>query len=126
MKPIDALCLCLGLVAATLMTGCGRDSAGSSPAPAATNATSQSDAGNPATAAPDYLGALGQAKTFSEKQVDLAYVRQGIQMFQVSEGRYPRDLQELVPNYIGKIPPAPAGCKISYNPANGEVKVEKQ
>ncbi|HZI33991.1 MAG TPA: hypothetical protein VFF11_16750, partial [Candidatus Binatia bacterium] len=94
--------------------------------PAATNSTSKYDSGNPVTAPADYVGAVGQAQKFSEKTIDLAYVKQGIQMFQASEGRYPKDLQELVPNYIGKVPEAPYGYKISYDPATGEVKVVKQ
>lgn len=75
----------------------------------------------------DYLGAMGQAKKHAEKTVDLASLNKDIQMFYVSEGRYPKSLQELVDNkYIPEIPQAPYGMKIVYDPTTGEVKIVKQ
>ena len=74
----------------------------------------------------DYLGAVGQAKQYSVKQIDLAYLNQAIELFNAQEGRYPKDLNELMPNYIGKLPPAPYGTKIIYDAAQREVKVVKQ
>lgn len=100
-----------------LVAGCGDSS---KPGTAANSVS------NEVTAPLNYLGTVVQAKKDSEKQIDLAYVKEGIQMFQVSEGRFPKNLQELVPNYIGKVPVAPNGYKISYDPATGEVKVVKQ
>ncbi len=47
-------------------------------------------------------------------------------MFYVQEGRYPKDLQELVPGYIPKIPDAPYGYKMTYDAASGTVKVAKE
>ena len=44
----------------------------------------------------------------------------------VQEGRYPKTLEELTPNYVAKIPEAPLGYQIDYNATKGEVKVVKQ
>lgn len=82
---------------------------------------------NPLNAPADYLGALGQAKKYAEKTVDLAALTKAIQMFNVSEERYPTNLQELVDGrYIPEMPRAPLGMKIVYNPNTGEVKIVKQ
>ncbi len=75
---------------------------------------------------PDYIGVVGQAQKYSVKQIDLAQLNQAIQQFNAAEGRYPKDLQELVPNYLAKIPQVPAGYQISYDPASGKVKVVQQ
>jgi hypothetical protein len=47
-------------------------------------------------------------------------------MFNASEGRYPKDLQELIPNYLGKMPAVPIGYKIVYDTNTYTVKVVKQ
>jgi hypothetical protein len=104
-----------------LLTGCGDNN--SSKTTQATNAPVRYDSGNPLTVVPDYLGAVGQAQKYSIKQIDLAYLNQAIQQFNASEGRFPKDLNELIPNYIGKIPDAPYGQKIVYDPNSGTVKV---
>lgn len=124
MKAIYAISL--SIATTVLVSGCGNNSSSSGQTPASTNTTSKYDSGNPTTAPADYIGAVGQAQKFSEKTIDLAYVKQGIQMFQASEGHYPKTLQDLVPNYIGKVPTPPKGYKISYNPNTGEVKVVKE
>jgi hypothetical protein len=49
-----------------------------------------------------------------------------VQLFYVQEGRFPKTLEELTPNYVAKIPPAPLGYKIDYDAAKGEVKMVKQ
>jgi hypothetical protein len=104
-----------------ILTGCG----GSGPTnqPAATNTATNFANGNPLTAVPDYVGVVGQAQKYSVKEIDLAYLHQAIEQFNVSEGRYPKSLQEMVPNYIGKVPDAPYGSKIVYDPGTGTVKV---
>ncbi|MDD5139619.1 MAG: hypothetical protein PHY43_05075 [Verrucomicrobiales bacterium] len=115
------------LAAATaLFAGCGDDSSKKTTTNAATNAEPRYDTGNPLTAPADYIGALGQAKKHAEKVIDVSYINQAIQMFNVQEGRNPKDLQELVPNYIAKIPDAPIGMKIVYDATAGTVKVVKQ
>ena len=110
--------------AGLLLAGCGNSD--SSKPTQATNATPNYASGNPLTAPVDYLGAVSQAKKYSEKQIDLAYINHAIQLFSAQEGRLPKDLKELMPNYIGEIPRAPYGSKIVYDPNTGEVKVVKQ
>jgi hypothetical protein len=117
--------LLIPLVAGFFLTGCGNSS--SSTGPAATNTPVTNFAnGNPVTVLPDYIGVVGQAQKYSVKQIDLAQLNQAIQQFNAAEGRYPKDLQELIPNYLAKVPQVPAGYQISYDPATGKVKVVQQ
>jgi len=103
------------------LAGCGENA---SQPKQATNAPTAS---SPLTAPVDYLGAVGKAKTFAEKTVDLAQLKQAIQMFQVDKARFPKDLNELVQEkLINEIPKAPYGMKIVYDASNGQVKVVKQ
>ena len=56
--------------------------------------------------------------------MDSASLNEAVQMFFNAEGRYPKDLNELVEKqYINQIPAAPNGMKLDYNPATGKVKV---
>jgi ABC-type glycerol-3-phosphate transport system substrate-binding protein len=116
--------LLLSLAAGLLLAGCGGSNS-SKPAQA-TNATPNYNTGNPITAPVDYLGAVGQAQRYAIKTIDLSYLNEAIQQFNAAEGRLPKDLKELMPNYIGKIPQAPYGTKIVYDPNTGVVKVVKQ
>ena len=105
------------IVCCVLLAGCG-DSGSSS---------SGTSSGNPLTAPADYLGAMGKAKQSAVKTVDVAALTKAIQMFQVDQGRLPKDLNELVAmKYIPKIPDAPFGKKIVYNATAGTVKVVAQ
>jgi hypothetical protein len=110
--------------AGLFLTGCGDDS--SKKTAQATNAPAKYDTGNPLTAPGDYLGVVVQAKTHSEKVIDVAYINQAIQLFNASEGRFPKTLDELVPNYLGKMPETPFGTKLAYDATAGTVKVVKQ
>ena len=112
------------LAAGLLLAGCG-GSDSSKPAQT-TNATPNYGSGNPITAPVDYLGAVGQAQKYAVKTIDVSYLNQAIQQFNAAEGRLPKDLKELVPNYVGKIPQAPYGSKIVYDPNAGTVKVVQQ
>ena len=106
------LCLMAGLL---LLGGCGKSGESS-------NTTGAS--GNPVTAPVDYLGAAGKAKVSSDKAVSSAGLNQTIKLFYAQEGRFPKDLNELVrPDYLNAIPPPPAGMQYSYDPASGVVKV---
>ena len=102
------------VAAAALLAGCGDDSSKKTAA-----ATNESAPGG-------YLGAIMQAQQHSEKVIDVAYINQDIQLFNASEGRYPKDLQELIPNYLGKMPAVPNGYKIVYDTNTWSVKVVKQ
>jgi hypothetical protein len=89
--------------------------------------TNAPTASSPLTAPVDYLGAVGKAKTFAEKTVDLAQLNQAIQMFVAQESRYPKSLDELKEaKLINEVPKAPYGMKIEYDANTGKVKVVKQ
>jgi hypothetical protein len=99
-------------LAALLLAGCGQSG-------------SSGSAGNsPANASADYVGALGRSQAKAVGVIDLASLKQAIQMFNVNEGRYPKDLKELADSkLISKVPDAPNGMKISYDAATGNVSL---
>ena len=100
------------------LTGCGDKPAAKS------STTNAAPSGNPITAPVDYLGAAAQAKKVSEKTIDLAALRQAINLFYAQEDRYPRDLQELVTEqYLGSLPPTPTGMQFKYNAKTGEIAI---
>jgi len=101
-----------------LLVGCGDSSSNSSEA---------SPSGNPVNAPADYVGALGKAQQNAVKTVDLSALTKAVQMFQAEQGRWPKDLNELVAiKYLSKVPDAPVGKKISYDPNTGVVKIVAQ
>jgi hypothetical protein len=101
-----------------LLTGCGEKT------PAQPSQTNSTASGNPITAPVDYLGAVAKAKKASEKTIDVAALRQAINLFYAQEDRYPRDLQELVTaKYIGSLPPPPAGMQFKYDAKSGEFSI---
>src|SRR5829696_2266245 len=111
------MALPLIMMAGLLFCGCGkRDSASSS--------TNTSASGNPITAPVDYLGAAAKANRAAEKTVDTVGLNQAVQLFQVQEGRLPKNLDELVTKkYVNSIPPPPAGMKYDYNTQTGQLKI---
>lgn len=111
------------IIATLLAAGCGNKSS----TPAATNTATRFDTGNPLTAPVDYIGAVNQAKKYSEKQIDIAYVTQAIGLFQAGEGRYPKSIDELVQeHYLGKYPDLPPGYQLNYDPNTGALKVTRK
>ncbi len=65
-------------------------------------------------------GALKQAKEPDE----ILYVRNKINAFHRTEGRYPSSLDELVEkSYVTSLPQAPAGKQLAYDPATGKIEV---
>lgn len=89
--------------------------------------TNTASSGNPMNAPADYLGALAKGQQQAVKTVDTASIDRAIQMFNVEKGRNPKDLDELVQEkYMPKIPAAPNGMKLVYDPNAGTVRVEKQ
>ena len=72
------------------------------------------------------MKSLGEAQKAADKTIDVSYINQAIQLFNAQEGRYPKNLQELVPAYVAKIPDAPFGYKIVYDTASATVKVVKE
>ena len=104
------------------LAGCGQKQAATTSAPS-TNAAS----GSPLSAPADYVSGLGNAQKRAVKVVDTASINQAVQLFNVAEGRYPKDLDELVQSkYIGKIPDPPPGMKINYDATTGQVTVTQQ
>jgi hypothetical protein len=108
--------LVLPLAAGLFLTGCGEKA--SQKTTQAVNAVS-----NVVDAPLNYVGAVVQAQKHAENVIDVSYINQDIQMFNASEGRYPNDLQELIPNYLGKMPEVPFGYKLVYDTNSYTVKV---
>jgi hypothetical protein len=97
------------LSAALLIAGCGDEKS------------------NPVTAPVDYVGTAVKQQQSAIKTVDTTALNQAVQLFNVQEGRYPKDLNELVEKkYIGKLPDAPVGMKLSYDATAGKVAVVKE
>ncbi len=118
MKAPLYVCLATGLV----LTACSQKS----DAPVASTNT-PSAGSSPIDAPAGYLGALAKSQQAAIKTIDTTSLDQAIQLFSVENGRNPKDLNELVEKkFIGKIPEAPFGTKLVYDPAAGTVKVVKQ
>jgi len=100
------------VTAAFLLTGCGGDS--SSTAPAQNNSTANN-------ASP-----VVQPEIYAQKKTDLASLNQAVQQYNAQEGHYPKTLQDLAPDYISKIPGAPAGYKFNYDASSGTVTLVQQ
>jgi hypothetical protein len=110
------------VVLAAALTACSpaKDGGGAQP----TNAAAGE---NPLTAPADYLGAVSAAQKSAVRVVDLAAVQQAIQMFNVSEGRYPGQLNELVTEgYLPRLPDLPTGMTYQYDPASGQVRAVRR
>ncbi len=113
----------LSLLACVVLVGCG----GSSDKPPQTTNGAASGSSSPLNAPADYVGALGKAKQTAVKTVDTASLNQAIQMFNVENGRNPKDLNELVEKkMIPRIPDVPRGMKLDYDATAGKVKVVPQ
>ena len=98
------------MAAAFLLAGCGESS---SPQPQV----------NPADVTNN---TLVNAKRTADKTIDVSFINQAIQLFNVQEGRYPKTLDELTPKYVAKIPDAPLGYKLAYDANKGEVSVVRE
>lgn len=108
------------ITVAGLAPGCGQKK--DAPDTGATNAASSGS--NPISAPADYVGAVVNAQQHSLKVVDTVQVQQAIRQFQVSEERYPKDLEELVKEgYLPALPKLPARMKYQYDARTGQVRV---
>jgi hypothetical protein len=103
-------CLLATTAAMVLLSGCDKKS------------SSQNATINPA----DVNNPLVNAKRTADKTLDVSYLNQAVQLFNVQEGRYPNTLEELTPKYVAAIPDAPLGYKINYDASKGEVTVVRQ
>jgi hypothetical protein len=115
------------LIAGMFAAGCGKSSSSKSPPGTPVKPTSQpTNTAAAAQPAGGYLGALVQADKYAVKTIDVSFLNQAVQLFNTQEGRLPKDLNELVPNYVAKLPAAPYGSKIVYDAASGVVTVVKE
>ncbi len=108
----------LALVLTLLVPGCGDSSS---------KPKTQSDSGSALNAPANYLGAATKAQQGAVKVVDVSAINQAIKLFNVDQGRYPTDLNELVQKkYLPQMPQAPAGSRFEYDATAGQVKVVRQ
>ncbi len=97
-----------------LLAGCGQK----------TGAPAKTDSASGPT---DYLKSAAKAQKTAVKAVDTVALNKAIEMFYVQEGRFPKDLDEVVAKqFIAEIPPAPAGMQIIYDAKAGLVRLEKE
>lgn len=62
-----------------------------------------------------------QTLTQAHLDTDVVRLQEAVKYFYVDKESYPRELYELVPNYIEKLPVRPDGDPYGYNPITGEV-----
>ncbi len=113
----------VSVLAGTLFfLGCGEPSEKT-----ATSTNASSSASSPANAPADYLRAIANGQQSAVKTVDTTSLDKAIQLFNVDNGRNPKDLNELVQKkYIAKIPDVPFGTRLVYDATQGSVQIEKQ
>jgi hypothetical protein len=112
----------VALTVALLLSGCGEKS---NTTVSSTNTASSG--GNPLDAPGDYLKAVANGKQSAVKTVDVTSLKKAIELFNVDQGRNPKDLQELVQKkFIPLIPATPYGTKLVYDANAGTVEVVKQ
>jgi hypothetical protein len=105
-----------------LLNGCAKKQETAEP-----NLLTNNSSGNPLTAPVDYLGAVNQARKGAVNTVDQAGLNKAIELFNVQEGRYPNDLNELAAKrYIQVVPTAPQGMRFQYDSKSGQLKVVPQ
>ena len=110
---MKTFCGLMLVAAALVMGGCGKEQ--NSPPPAAAT---------PANAPAGYVGALARGQQVAVKTVDVTSLNEEVRLFNVQEGRNPKDLDELVAKqYIAALPHPPAGMKFVYDAAEGKVSV---
>jgi len=123
MKPFFLISVAAGL----LLAGCGKNNSNTHPQAANTSPTTNTtSSAQPAPSSADYLGTLMRADKSAVKTIDVSYLNEAVQLFNTQEGRLPKNLNELVPNYVGKLPATSYGTKLDYDPGTGVVKVVPQ
>ncbi len=102
------------LAVVTALAGCDQKSSSTSTAPGGS-------AGNPMTAPADYVGAMGKAQNLAVKTADLSSINNAIQQFSAAEGRFPKDLDELIAmKYFPRLPAPPPGMQYVYDATTGK------
>ncbi|MDA1276846.1 MAG: hypothetical protein O2960_22750 [Verrucomicrobia bacterium] len=103
-----------------ILAACGK-----SPEPKE-SAKDSGSSGNPLTAPVDYLGAIGRAQKSAVGTIDVTSLNKSIELFYATEDRFPKDLNELITmRYLPKLPDAPYGTRITYDPVKGRVAIMK-
>jgi len=97
--------------ASLVLTGCGDGSS-------STSTQSSTSANN----SPPVV----QPEVYAQKKVDLASLNDAVKQYSAAEGHNPQTLQDLVPNYIPRLPAAPQGYKFNYDAASGQVTLVQQ
>jgi len=103
------------MLAGGLWVGCGPSETPTEPAGSDSGSSGQG-----------YLGTVSRAKPVAQKTLGAAQLKQQIQAFYATEGRFPKTLNELVPDYLPSLPPTPNGMKFDYNPTTGDLSVVAQ
>ena len=117
--------LLLSAALLVVITGCGDSSKSKTPSGGNTNASS--DTASPLTAPVDYLDAINKGQRSAERTVDTASITKAVELFHVENGRFPKDLNELVAEkFLPQIPTPPRGMKITYDADTGKVKIVAQ
>jgi len=121
------------LLGGALVGGCGQStdtSTSSTPAAAAAPASTTTNApsgGSVATAPVDYLQTITRQEQAAMKTADVSKLNEDTQLFNAQEGRYPKDLNELVEKkYIARLPDLPPGMKFAYDAQKGTVTIVSQ
>ena len=115
----------VSLLGVILASGCRKSE--ELPVPTAPEKTAAKPADSLATAPVNYLAASAKAGQSMEKKIDSVAINNAIQLFGVQEGRFPKDLDELVTKkYIGKLPVPPFGSKLQYDAKEGKASVVKE
>jgi hypothetical protein len=111
---------------ALLLAGCEP----SKPAPASDKPAEKkpepgSTFGSTISAPVDYLDAVNKGRKTAENTIDTTALTQAINMFHTTEGRYPKDLQELVKEgMIKEVPKDRYGRQLVYDAKTGTVRVD--
>ena len=113
------------LICGALFTGCSKEEK-STASPEKPEASAKSR-DSIATAPLDYLDRVGKAGQSMEKKIDTVALNSAVELFYAQEGRFPKDLNEIVEKkYLGKLPTPPFGMKLQYDPKEGKVTVVKE
>jgi len=122
MKHLKSIRLLAILGLAALLGGCGPEKAQEDQP--SENAAQKESEGNPLTAPVDYLGAVNKGGKFANKTLELSQVTKALQEFKILEGRFPKDLAELVDaGMLAKEPEAPYGMEVTYDAQTGQVDI---
>src|SRR4051812_3792226 len=91
-----------------LLVACSKETATAPPKKTSSTDLNNNSSGNPITAPVDYLGAVAKAKKTAVKVIDVSSLKQTIMLFNEQEGRYPKDLNELITmHYVPQLPAPP-------------------